>query len=240
VADPKHGKPPSSLWRKTLGWLKEIGIVVGSALVISFIVKTFFVQSFWIPSSSMEPTLDIGDRILVNKWRPGPMDLRRGDVVVFSDPDNWLGVQPVEAHESGWFGNTLVFLGLKPDESGSFLVKRIIGLPGDTVECQSSDGSVLVNGVAIVEPYLPEGMPPCAGGRRDDQGHWRAWSVTVPEGYVWLQGDNRLYSADSRYHMDEDGGFVPIDNIVGSAFVTVWPLDHWGGIGNPLAGGGED
>jgi signal peptidase I len=241
VENPKHGKPPApSFWRKILGWLKEIGIVVGSALIISFLVKTFFFQSFWIPSSSMEPTLEVGDRVLVNKLRPGPMDLRRGDVVVFSDPNNWLGSQPFETHDSNWFGDALVFIGLKPDDSGRFLIKRIIGLPGDTVECRTEDGSVLVNGEAIVESYLAGGTSACSGGRRDAWGEWQPWSVTVPEGHVWLMGDNRPYSADSRYHMDEGGaGFVPVDHIVGSAFVTVWPLSHWGGIGNPLAGGEE-
>lgn len=241
MEEPRHGKPPNpSFLGKVVGWLKEIAIVVGSALVISFLVKTFFFQSFWIPSSSMEPTLEVGDRVLVNKLRPGPMDLRRGDVVVFSDPDDWLGSQSFTTHDSNWFGDVLVFVGLKPDDSGRFLIKRIIGLEGDTVECTTEDGSVLVNGEAIVEPYLTEGTSPCAGGRRDAWGAWQAWSVTVPEGHVWLMGDNRPYSADSRYHMDEDGGgFVPTDAIVGSAFVTVWPLSHWGGIGNPLAGGEE-
>ncbi|MBN2176122.1 MAG: signal peptidase I [Demequinaceae bacterium] len=214
-----------------LGWLKEIGIVVGSALILSFLIKTFLFQSFWIPSSSMEPTLDIGDRILVTKLRPGPMDLRRGDVVVFTDPDHWLGSQPVVARENNWLGDVLTFVGLKPDDSGQHLVKRIIGLPGDTVECRSHQGNVIVNGEPIVEPYLDDGVPPCSGPGAD------SWSVTVPEGHVWLMGDNRPNSADSRYHMDGPGqGFVPIENIVGSAFVTVWPLDHWGGIGNPLAG----
>lgn len=236
MAKAKHGKPPEpTFWGKVLGWLKEIGIVVGSALVISFLIKTFVVQSFWIPSSSMEPTLEVGDRILVNKWRPGPMDLRRGDVVVFSDPDNWLGAQSIEVHDSNWLGDILTFVGLKPDDTGQYLVKRVIGLPGDTVECRSWDGNVIVNGTALVEPYLPEGVAGCAGGR------YESWSVTVPEDHVWLMGDNRRHSADSRYHTDEETrGFVPIDTIVGSAFVTVWPLSHWGGIGNPLAGDEEE
>jgi signal peptidase I len=220
-----------------LGWLKEMGIVLVSALILSFLIKTFFFQSFWIPSSSMEPTLDIGDRILVNKLRPGPMDLRRGDVVVFKDPTDWLGTQSIVIQESNWLGDVLTFVGLKPDDSGLHLVKRVIGLPGETVECRSEDGDVYVNGVALVEPYVLPGTAPCSGGPRDAEGRWAAWSISVPEGYVWVMGDNRPYSADSRWHMDEPGGgAIPIGNIVGAAFVTVWPLDHWGGIGNPLAG----
>ncbi len=229
---PKHVKDtPSSFLRMVLGWLKEIGIVIVSALFLSFLIKLFFFQSFWIPSSSMEPTLDVGDRILVTKWRPGPMDLRNGDVVVFRDPGDWLGAQPSVIQESNWLGDVLTFVGLMPDDSGEHLVKRVIGLPGDTVECRTRDGQVIVNGEQIVEPYLGEGESPCAGGASIP------WSTTVPEGYVWVMGDNRPNSADSRFHTgDPGGGSIPIRNIVGSAFVTVWPLDHWGGIGNPLAG----
>lgn len=232
---PKHGNPPTpSFWRMVLGWLKEIGVVLVSALILSFLIKTFFFQSFWIPSSSMEPTLDIGDRILVTKWRPGPLDLRQGDVVVFKDPSDWLGAQSIVVQESNWLGDVLTFIGVMPDDSGKHLVKRVIGLPGDTVECRSVDGDVFVNGEALVEPYLAEGVAPCATSRPE----LYSWSITVPEGYVWVMGDNRPVSADSRYNMgDPGGGAVPIKNIVGSAFVTVWPLDHWGGVGNPLAGG---
>lgn len=212
-------------------WLKELSIVVVTALLLSFIIKTFFFQSFWIPSSSMEPTLNVGDRILVTKWRPGPMDLRHGDVVVFRDPNHWLGQTIVPVAEPNWFGDIMIFIGLMPGDAGQHLVKRVIGLPGDTVECRGSEGPVYVNGVATVEPYVIPGSTPCAGGPS------ATWTVTVPADYVWVMGDNRPGSQDSRYHTGEPGGgAIPVANIVGSAFVTVWPLDHWGGIGNPLAG----
>jgi signal peptidase I len=216
---------------RLLRWLKELTIVVVTALVLSFIIKTFFFQSFWIPSSSMEPTLEVGDRILVTKWRPGPMELRHGDVVVFRDPDHWLGQTAVPVTEPNWFGEVLIFVGLMPGDAGQHLVKRVIGLPGDTVECRTAEGPVYVNGVATVEPYVIPGSTPCAGGPD------ASWFVTVPADHVWVMGDNRPGSQDSRFHTsDPGGGAVPISNIVGSAFVTVWPLDHWGGIGNPLAG----
>lgn len=206
-------------------------MVVASALVLSFIIKTFFFQSFWIPSASMEPTLDVGDRILVTKWRPGPMDLRRGDVVVFRDPAHWLGA-PAVTGPQGWWGDVLTFVGLMPGDAGEHLVKRVIGLPGDTVECRTEDGPVYVNGEAIVEPYVMPGVGPCQIG-----GAFSAWSTTVPADYVWVMGDNRTNSGDSRFHTGEPGGgSIPMSNIVGTAFVTVWPLDHWHGIGNPLAG----
>ena len=236
MANPKHEKTAEpTLVGRALRWLRELGIVVVSALILSFLIKTFFFQSFWIPSSSMEPTLNVGDRILVTKWRPGPMDLSEGDVVVFKDPGDWLNDQPPVVGETGWFGDVLTFVGLLPGDAGQHLVKRVIGLPGDTVECRTQDGPVYLNGKALSEPYVVPGVGPCNIG-----GQWKPWSVTVPEGYVWVMGDNRVNSADSRYHTSEPGGgAVPVKNIVGAAFVTVWPLDHWGGIGNPLAGAGS-
>jgi signal peptidase I len=213
--------------------LKELEIIVVSAVILSFLIKTFFFQSFWIPSSSMEPTLNRGDRILVTKWRPGPMDLRRGDVVVFKDPGDWLKDQPPVGGEAGWLNDVLAFVGLSPGDVNQHLVKRVIGLPGDTVECPTQDGPVYVNGKMLSEPYVVPDVGPCNIGIRP----WEPWSVTVPKGYVWVMGDNRINSSDSRYHMDEPGdGAIFIKSIVGAAFVVVWPTDDWGGIGNPLAG----
>ncbi len=221
---------PASFGRRVWTWVKELLIIVVSALVLSFILKTFFFQSFWIPSSSMESTLAIDDRILVTKWRPGPLELRRGDIVVFRDPDNWLSAEEVKAGSgpTGFVGDVLRFTGLLPPDAGEHLVKRVIGLPGDTVECKTSDGPVYVNGVALDEPYVHPGTAPCAGQKTP-------WTATVPAEYVWVMGDNRANSADSRSHTgNPGGGSIPIDHIVGTAFATVWPLDHWKGLGNPF------
>jgi signal peptidase I len=221
---------PATLGRRAWTWIKEILIIVVSALVLSFLLKTFFFQSFWIPSSSMEGTLAVGDRILVTKWRPGPLELRHGDIVVFRDPNNWLSAEEVQAGSGpqGVLGDVLKFTGLLPDDAGEHLVKRVVGLPGDTVECRTDDGPVYVNGVAITETYLSPGVAPCTGFATP-------WKTEVPADYVWVMGDNRGNSADSRAHPgDPGGGSIPIDHVVGTAFATVWPLDHWKGLGNPF------
>jgi len=215
--------PTASLGMRVRAWAKEVSIVIVAALVLSFIIKTFFFQSFFIPSSSMESTLDVGDRILVTKWRPGPMELRRGDIVVFKDPSDWLG--DGQRRSPSVLATVGQFTGLLPADSGEHLVKRIIGLPGDVVECCDAEGRLIVNGVSLDEPYLADGIQPSAID----------FAVTVPDGYLWLMGDNRPFSADSRAHMGEPGGgAVPIDHVVGTAFARVWPFDSFGGIGNAL------
>ena len=142
--------------------LREIPIIVVSALVVSVIVKTFFIHFFFIPSGSMENTLQVGDRIAVNKLANFYSDIKRGEVVVFRDPANWLGAAPadtskgiVEAAKSG-----LVTLGVLPDPAKQYLIKRTIGVGGDTIKCCNTDGKLTVNGVAINEPYIYEGNKP--------------------------------------------------------------------------------
>ena len=197
-----------------------------SALVLSFLIKTFFFQSFWIPSGSMEPTLTNGDRILVTKWRPDPLPLRRGDVIVFRDPGNWLPAATGTSSGLTTVGkDVLTFTGLLPEDAGEHLVKRLIGLPGDHVECDDPDGPVMVNGAALSEPYIEAGSHACG----------IKFSVDVPEGYLWVMGDNRDNSADSRAHMGQPGGgTIPRANVVGSTFAVVWPFDHFAGVGNPF------
>lgn len=207
--------------------LRELLIIIASALLLSLIIKTFFFQSFWIPSASMENTLVNGDRILVSKWRPGPLELRHGDAVVFKDPNNWLHHDPSKdpkgLHRVG--NDILTFTGLLPEDAGEHLIKRVIGLPGDTVTCTAADSPVEVNGFALTEPYIKPGTQACG----------REFEVTVPEGYFWAMGDNRDNSADSRVHMGEPGGgTIPIANVVGTTFAVVWPLSHWTGLGNPF------
>jgi signal peptidase I len=201
-----------------LGLLRETVTVVVIALGLSLIIKTFLVQAFFIPSESMENTLLIGDRVLVSKLTPGPFDLDRGDVVVFKDPGGWLTLPPRQ--DDGpvreGFRNVLTFVGLLPADSGDHLIKRVIGLPGDEVACCDKQGHVTVNGEAIDEPYLFPGDEPS----EED------FSVTVPEGRLWVMGDHRTVSQDSRSHPEVADGTVAIDDVVGRAFIVVWPFDR--------------
>ncbi len=200
-----------------------------SALVLSLLVKTFLVQAFWIPSESMEDTLLVHDRILVSKLAPGPLQIHRGDVVVFKDPGGWLGGVDVEPPATGAtrvVNDVLTFIGLRPVDAGQHLVKRVIGLPGDHLVCLGASSPVTVNGVAIDEPYLAPGADPCG----------MSFDVTVPADSLWVMGDNRDDSRDSRYHQDQPGlGAVPVANVVGVAFATVWPADRWKVLRNPGA-----
>lgn len=197
-------------------WVRELLIVVGIALVLSFVIKTFFFRAFYIPSGSMEQTLEINDRIFVNLMVPGPFPLERGDVVVFRDDLHWLGDVPPAP--SNPLSDLLTFVGLAPDAADQHLVKRLIGMPGDTVECCDADGRLLINGEPITEPYIYPGAVP------SDE----SFSVTVPEGKIWVMGDHRNASADSRYHQDIQGGFVDMDSVEGKAVLKAWPLDRFG------------
>lgn len=206
-----------------LGFLRDLVIIVVVAVLISFVVKTFLVRSFYIPSGSMENTLQIDDRILVNQLVPDVVGLERGDVVVFKDPGGWLNNAEVPQAPSSWLTN---LIGLTSPDDDEHLIKRVIGLPGDHVECCNGSGQLTVNGVPIDEPYAV--IPP---GR--DSVSELDFDVVVPAGSLWVMGDNRYNSADSRYNQDKPGkGFVPIENVVGRAFVISWPAAHWGILGN--------
>ncbi|WP_422757073.1 signal peptidase I [Paenarthrobacter sp. C1] len=201
-----------------LVWIKEIATVVAIALVLSFLLKTFLFKAFYIPSESMESTLDVYDRIFINLLVPGPFDLSRGDVVVFKDTQAWL--PPVAQKPAGpmdWVGGTLEFVGLAPDASEQHLVKRVIGLPGDHVTCCDAQGRVSVNGVALNESYINPAELPSP----------QSFDVVVPEGKVWVMGDNRNHSADSRAHQEVNGGFVNIEDVEGKATVIAWPINRW-------------
>jgi signal peptidase I len=209
-------------------WLRETVIIIVSALVLSLVIKTYLIQAFYIPSSSMEQTLLVGDRVLVSKLAPGPLDVSRGDVVVFKDPGGWLpDVTP--APQPQWrqrLTDVLTYVGLLPQDSGEHLIKRVVGLPGDTVACCDDSGRVTVNGVPVEETYLAEGARPSEID----------FTTTVPAGSLWVMGDNRQNSQDSRYKQGSPGGgSVPVDNVVGVAFVTVWPVDRWTLLRNPGA-----
>jgi len=217
---------PVSRGRAAFSAVTEIVVVLVMALVLSFVIKTFLVQAFFIPSESMYTTLLKGDRVLVSKLTPGPFALHRGDVVVFKDPGGWLDPQaaPVDSPIGGVLRQTLTFIGLLPTDSGEHLIKRVIGLPGDTVACCDPSGRVTVDGVSIDEtPYLNAG----------DQPSVLPFHVTVPANNLWVMGDHRSVSEDSRRHQALRGGFVPISDVVGRAFVIVWPFERVGGISVP-------
>ncbi|MDR6864322.1 signal peptidase I [Phycicoccus sp. 3266] len=209
--------------------VKEFAIVVGMALVLSFVVKTWLLQAFYIPSGSMENTLQVNDRVIVSKLTPGPFDLRRGDIVVFGDPGNWVEA-PVEQQHGKvvtLVRDTMMFIGLLPDDAENHLIKRVIGLPGDHVVCCDAGGRLTVNGQPVKEPYLKPGVAP------SDQN----FDITVPRGRVWVMGDNRSGSSDSRFHdaPTDDGSLGSVDErlIVGRAVALVWPLDHMTWLSNP-------
>jgi signal peptidase I len=194
--------------RRIPGWLEVIllGLV---ALLVSLVVKTFFVQMFFVPSASMEPLFVTDDRILVEKVSYWTGEVERGDVVVFEDPGGWLDPGP----ELNGFQKALSAVGLYP--TGGHLVKRVVGVGGDHVVCCDADGRMTVNGVPLDEPYLR------------DAGRQRTFDVTVPEDRLWVMGDNRSNSEDSRYHQDLPGeGSIPEDRVVGKVWAIVWPLDR--------------
>jgi len=198
-------------------------VIVGAALVISFVVKTFLFRSFYIPSASMESTLMIDDRIIVNQLVPDLFALQNGDVVVFSDPGGWLPPkQPLDTDivtvALDLIANVVGFGG---SDSQDHLVKRLIGLPGDRVVCCDADGKLSVNGNAVDEPYIQT-------GGSDGAASGMEFDITVPDGSLWVMGDNRYDSADSRYNQDKPGnGYVPIENVVGRAVIVSWPIAHW-------------
>lgn len=208
-----------------VSFLIDLLVIVATALVLSLFIKTFLVRSFFIPSGSMETTLQIDDRIMVNELAATFGDLERGDVVVFRDPGGWLG--PANEKETPFVTQVSDFVlsafGIIAPDSDQHLVKRIIGVGGDRVVCCDADGKLTINGVAITEPYIHEGVKPSES----------EFDVTVPEGSFWMMGDNRSNSADSRFHTDlPSKGFVSKEFMVGQAFVITFPVAHWTWLGN--------
>lgn len=208
-----RAKPPRPLW-------KEVPLLVVSALVLALVIKTFFVQAFSIPSDSMQNTLQRGDRVLVDKFTPWfGAEPERGDVVVFHDPAHWLGSE--ETSHPNAVQKVFSFIGLMPSADERDLIKRVIAVGGDTVECAGT-GPVKVNGKALHEPYVFAGNTPCSTGRGGQ------FKVTVPHGTIWVMGDHRQDSFDSRYHRDDSThGFVPVKDVVGRAFAVAWPVNRW-------------
>lgn len=212
--DTPQAKQPRSFW-------KELPILIGIALVLALLIKTFLVQAFSIPSDSMQNTLQQGDRVLVDKLTPWfGSEPERGEVVVFHDPDNWLAGEPTP--DPNPLQQVLSWIGLMPSAEEKDLIKRVVGVGGDTIECKGT-GPLKVNGMALNEPYVYPGNTPCS---QDDQGG--QFKVKVPEGHIWVMGDHRQNSRDSRYNQgDKNNGFVPVDKVVGRAVVIAWPVNRW-------------
>lgn len=200
--------------------LREFPILIIVALAVSLLIKTFLVQFFYIPSGSMENTLQIGDRVAVNKLPFISKTINRGDVVVFRDPANWLP-EPYEASGNKVLGKIkdgLVTVGVLPNPAKQYLVKRVIGVAGDKVIC-CENGKLTINGKETSEPYI------FAGNKASDMD----FNITVPEGKIWVMGDHRGSSADSRYHQDDvNNGFVPVSKVTGQVFATIWPIKSVG------------
>ena len=201
--------------------LREFPILIIVALAVSIVIKTFLVQFFYIPSGSMENTLQINDRVAVNKVPFIGKSIKRGDVVVFRDPDNWLP-EPYVGDQNKFIAKIkdgFVAVGVLPNPAKQYLVKRVIGVAGDKVECCSKDKKLMINGVEIDEPYI------FAGNTASDTN----FNVTVPAGKVWVMGDHRGASADSRFHQDDiNNGMVPNSKITGKVVGVIWPIKHLG------------
>jgi signal peptidase I len=205
-------KGKRSFWR-------ELPILVVIALVLAVLIKTFAVQAFWIPSGSMENTLEINDRVLVNKIVYHTRDIHRGDIVVFNGDGSWdPGTVPVPGNvlEQFYDGFASMF-GF--GHSGDILIKRVIGIPGDHVVCCNAQGRITVNGVPLEEQsYLYPGSAPSE----------TTFNIVVPPGRLWVMGDNRLVSDDSRDHQgDPGGGTIPESAVIGRAFIIIWPPSRW-------------
>jgi signal peptidase I len=208
--------------------LRELPILVVLALVVSLFIKSFLVQFFFIPSGSMENTLQIKDRVAVNRIPFIDRTIERGDVIVFRDPAGWL---PEASEPSGnriinILRDGLVLVGVVPNPAKQYLVKRVIGVAGDQVIAK--DSVLTINGKETNEPYIFAGNSPSDTD----------FNVTVPEGKVWVMGDHRGASGDSRVHQDDiNNGMVPVDKITGRVVATIWPLSQIGLISSqdPLA-----
>jgi signal peptidase I len=217
-------KPPASPgWQRFTSFLKELVFVVVGALIVSSLLRAFVGQMFIIPSESMENTLLVGDRVVVQKIT----GFSRGDIVVFSDPGDWLGDEPLA--DRGPLDAALEFIGFPTASSPGHLIKRVIGLPGDKVVCCDSDGRITVNDVALDErSYLytdPDGVQVAPSEVR--------FEVVVPAGRLFVMGDHRDLSADSRCHLSDQSleyrgspAFVPEDLVVGPAFAVAAPFNR--------------
>lgn len=212
--------------------LRELPVLLVVAFVLALLVKTFLVQAFFIPSGSMEQTLHgctgcTGDRVLVTKPPYWFSDPQPGDIVVFQGPDTWTPEVQV-SEPTNWFSSAALFLGraigVAPPSEDDY-VKRVIATGGQTVQCCDEQGRVLVDGQPLDEPYIYENNPIES----------RSFApVTVPEGRLWVMGDHRSASADSRSHVgDQYAGTIGVDDVIGKASVIVWPFSRFTFLDSP-------
>ncbi len=221
-------KPRRPLWR-------ELPLLILIALAIALLIKTFVLQAFFIPSASMEKTLEVHDKILVNKLVYHFRSIQPGDIVVFDGAGSWDPLAPASRASSdplvraydATLGSLLRSItglfGTAPGQTD--YIKRVIGVPGDRVVCCNAQGLITVNGVALHEQsYLYPGAAPSDA----PEGYSGHFSITVPRGRLWVLGDNRAISADSRLHQEDPGrGTIPENEVIGRAFMIIWPLSRW-------------
>nr|ABP46638.1 signal peptidase I. Serine peptidase. MEROPS family S26A [Mycolicibacterium gilvum PYR-GCK] len=252
LEDPVPAEEPADEEKtgKKRGALREAAILISIALVLYYVTLTFIARPYLIPSESMEPTLHgcngcVGDRIMVDKMSYRFGSPEPGDVVVFKGPPNWsIGYKSIRSDNAAvrWIQDTLSVVGFVPPDQND-LVKRIIATGGQTVQCRVDTG-LTVDGKPLNEPYLnaetmmaDPAVYPCLGNEFGP--------VTVPEGRLWVMGDNRTHSADSRTHCtnepadvqkgllctgDPTAGTIPVENVIGKAQFIAWPPGRWGGV----------
>ncbi|MBO0801989.1 MAG: signal peptidase I [Nocardiopsaceae bacterium] len=205
--------------RNRRSFWKELPVLVVVALALALVIKTYAIQAFYIPSGSMQKTLEIGDRVLINKLVYDVRGIDRGDIVVFNGAGSWDPPQSQGSSNifSEFIGDLKDIVGANQD--GDIYIKRVIGLPGDHVACCNAKGQITVNGVPLSEKsYLYPGNAPSA----------TPFSITVPPGRLWVMGDHRGISYDSRGHMGmPGGGTIPESQVLGRAFVIIWPPSQW-------------
>jgi signal peptidase I len=220
---PRHGR------RKSMPLWQELPLLLVVAFCLAVLIRTFLLQAFFIPSGSMEDTLEVGDRVLVNKVVYDMRGPERGEVVVFRGTDSWAPENPPDT-DIGFFaqlGRTVSdLIGVSRPGEKDF-IKRVIGLPGDVVACCDVNGHVTVNGYPLDETYVTEDAPLGSAVGKDCRSR-RFDPVTVEPGHMFVMGDHRLVSQDSRCQ-----GQVPVDNVIGRAFVILWPTRDWAGLGVP-------
>jgi signal peptidase I len=221
--DPRSGKSGPRGKRHRSFW-RELPVLIVIALALALVIKSFAIQAFWIPSGSMENTLNVGDRVLINKIVYHLRPIHRGDIIVFDGTGSWNFGPPASSNVFSKAVSELEgIVGISHDSA--IYIKRVIGLPGDHVACCTAKGQVTVNGVPLSEgSYLYPGNAPSA----------TRFSITVPPGQLWVMGDHRAVSYDSRGHMgDPGGGTIPESGVLGRAFVIIWPPSRAGFLNIP-------
>jgi signal peptidase I len=224
-AQPGSRAKPATRAKRNRNFWRELPILIVIALALALIVKTYVVQAFYIPSGSMQNTLEIGDRVLINKVVYHTRGFDRGDIVVFNGQGSWDPdtASPPSDPFVRFFDAVEGIVGIT--HGSDVYIKRVIGLPGDHVRCCDTQGRITVNGVPLTEQsYLFPGNSPST----------QTFSVTVPPGSLWVMGDHRAVSYDSRGHLgDPGGGAIPESAVMGRAFVIIWPPSRWGSLNIP-------